>query len=170
MKFRHLVLSIAVVFSPAVVFAADGNLGASSQADTTITLEVPKLVQVSLASHSINIPFTTSGGTGASTGVCIYSKETSNVDVTVTTLNGSFAMENGVGNNIPYSVALSNSGGSLGTFAYNTPLAVADANTTSTTCGSAFPHTLDLDVAQAGIDAAPSGTYQDTVYITVAAQ
>lgn len=168
MKLQKTLFALAFACSPVVFAAGNGSLGESSEANTDIELVVPKLVQVSVGGD-ISLPYTTAGGTSNSAGLCIYSKETANVDVTITTDNGSFVLSDGT-DTVPYSVALSNTGGSIGGFTYNSALGVTDANTTAASCGGEFPHSLDVSVTQNDLDSAPASTYADTIYVTVAAQ
>lgn len=172
MKFQKTLFALAFACSSVVFAANDGNLGASSSGDTEVSVAIGDLVRV-LVEGDITLTHSVGANSTGGAGLCIYRNGSSSVNLTLTSGNpdasDGFQMVSGT-NNLPYSVSLSGDD-TVGSFTSGTFAALSGANSTSANCGGAgtYGHSLDVGVQSGDLDAAPAGTYSDTVTILVEA-
>ncbi|MEX1032640.1 MAG: hypothetical protein WDZ30_04720 [Cellvibrionaceae bacterium] len=169
MQLRRLIFPLALVCSPVVFGANDGTLGSTSTGDTDVSVTIGDLVQV-LVEGDISLTYTPGSNSTGTAGLCIYRNGSSSVDLTLSSANqdaGAFQMISGT-DLLPYAVALSGDD-TVGSIASGTGNTLTGANTTSSNCGGAgnFGHDIDVTVQGTDLDAAPAGTYVDTITILV---
>jgi len=172
MKLRNLVIPAALVFSPLAFSATDGALnGTSSTGTTDVSITIGDLVKVSVE-QDVSLTHTPGSPSTGSTGVCIYRNSDANVDVTLTSTNpgasDEFQMNDGGTNDILYTVDFSGSSTSASDVSSGTLTTISDENNTASDCAGGFSHDLDITVAAVDLDAAPAGSYSDTITILVA--
>lgn len=169
MKLRYLALPLSILAASSVVAETDGTLGATSEGSTDVSITISDLVQVSVEQDVALTQTLGSDSTGA-TGVCIYRNSDADVDVTLTSTNPSatnqFQLSDGT-NVIPYVVDLTGTSTNATDVASASTTTVTDENNVSADCGGAFPHSVDVTVAQADLESAQAGNYSDTITILV---
>jgi len=172
MKFRYLATAIVLTaLSPVAISATDGTLGATSTGETDVTITIGDVVQVLVEG---NVPLTYTPGVNSTGGttVCIYRNSNANVNVTLSSGNenaGVFRMNDGGTNFLPYSVDFTGSTTALTNVVSSAINAISDEDNASSNCGGApYSHSLDVTASSTDLDAAPAGSYLDTLTILAA--
>jgi len=168
MKFRLLATPFLLAcLSPVALAETDGTLGSTSTGDTDVTITIGDVVQVSVQ-QDVTLSYTPGSNSTGNTGVCLYRNSNDDVNVTLTSANpdgsNNFQMVDGA-NTIQYSVDFT--GGTTpvtGALSGDVNL-VDNVNSTSATCGGVYTHTLGVTASAVNLDAAPAGSYSDTVTI-----
>lgn len=169
MKFQKTLLALALVCSPVAFAATQGDLDStSSEGSTDVSITIDPLVQVTVQGDIALGSATAGTDATQGTGICIYRNGDADVDVTLTSEwadAGAFRMVHSVDGTefLGYSVDLS--GTAFDSGSANT---ISDENNSSSSCGGAWSHTLNVTVLGTDIDAATAGAYADTVTILVA--
>jgi hypothetical protein len=168
MKLKQVLLALSFVASPAAIAASNGSLGSTSSGETVVSVSVPDLVQVTVEGD-IGLTHVVGSNSTGSAGLCVYRNGTSSVDLTLTSSNpdglDGFRMISG-SNYLPYAIALSGDD-TVSSFTSGVAARLSGANTTSSSCSSSFGHNMDVTVQSSDLDAAPAGSYSDTVTILV---
>lgn len=181
MKFTKIALTSAVLLATGSAMSAvnlkDGDVGTSeSAAKAVVELVVGDALRVSDVD---NITFTDSTqSTDKSDDICVYHRgdDAYNIKFSSATSGASaFEMVNtsDASKKIAYTVKYENKGsgsaiGTAETITYNTNKAfTTGANQTSISCGGSNNGTFYLTTDETTLLAAPTGTYQDTLVITV---
>ena len=157
-------------------FAAnDGSLGeTSSEGDLTVTLNIEDRIQVTGLDDITVGPFTGSGNLAGETDFCVYRNGTGLYDLTATSANedsGAFRAING-SDLIPYEVRFDTDGDASN----GTSLASSSAETgitghaSSLNCGNANNASLNVRFLEADLLGALTGSYVDTLTVTVEPQ
>ncbi len=171
---------IALMASATAMAATDGTLDATqSQGSTDVTLDVSEVVQVSFPNGDIAIPFSTTTTTPVTEEFCIYTNASDGgVGVAINVLNdnsagaGQAAVLSDGTNEIEYSFDFQTQGGGA-TIASDidedgmAEVATSTANTSSATCAGGNSHQFVVTVPAANMAAAPTGSYSDTITVTV---
>jgi hypothetical protein len=172
-------LAVSSLCNSAAYAANDGTLGATSTGDVTITVEKAAVVQIS-GMTDMDIPSYTlgDGDQHRETTVCVYSSTASGgykVTVTGSGAAGAYTLTDG-SHTLAYTVIWNSGGaGSLGTTGSTLTAGTLSgaktlASTTSFDCNTNANPTAQLNInfAQAALDAAPAGNYTGvaTVLIT----
>ena len=155
------------------VFAANqGTLGATSQGDLTITLNIDPLVQISRID---DIPLGAYTGGGDMTGadnLCVYTNN-GGYDITASGsgTGGAFELAQGL-NTIPYTVEWATSAGAgSGTgLTSGTPLAGLGGTFSTPDCGATDNAQVIVTVSNTDLGAAPTGPYSGVLTLMVAPQ
>jgi hypothetical protein len=162
---------VAVVFASSLpVFAADGDLGATSTGQTDVSITIGDLVQV-LVEQNISLTHSVGINSEGDAGLCIYRNGSSDVKLTLTSAYPSgtgFQMTDGSSNYLTYTVDLSG-GDTVTMVGSGTVNTLAGADDSSSNCGGAgnYSHTLGVVVDSSDLDAAPAGDYADEITILV---
>lgn len=153
-------------------FAAnDGSLGATSQGDLDVIVDIPKRVQI----QGLNdIDLGSYGGTGdldKSDAFCVYSNAGGLYDLTTTSTNpdgNTFRVTDGA-SFLPYSVVVNDDTDPAGgqTVDHNQTLTSLTGSSTSATCGGGTNASLEVTFAEADLQGALAGTYTDTITLLV---
>lgn len=174
-KLSALAASVALVSAGPALAATDGNLGTGTGATSTgtslVTLTIPDLVKISNV-NDLTLAYNT--GTAqyeASDGVCVYRNGTGNYSITASSGNGtgSFVLNDGGGNTVPYTVSWKGTTLTEGTNDDNGGTFYA-GNTTSTTCAGGTNATVKAAVSETDAASAPQATYDDTLSLLVTAE
>ena len=147
----------------AMAATADGTLGATSTGTVDVTLTVPKLIRITgLATIALG-SYSGDGSdmTGTSPGCVRQNGTTATYGILVTSANGAFDLDAGAGT-LPYSVSW---GGSAVT--YNTNLASQAPDSTTLGACTSVADKLSVTVLGTDLDAAPGGSYSDTLTLVV---
>lgn len=168
--FKTLMVGAVATLSATSAFAAtETGLGPTSTGTSLIELDVLEEVRIN-GLEDISLSQYVPGG-GDITGtddVCIYYNNGNDVQMTWTSANGSFVLDN-AGETIPYAVEFDIS--TTGTYSgvtYNTPATAVGAADTVNGCGGLFPSTYRVTVTDTGSPLGVSnGTYADTLQILV---
>ena len=168
MKFRYLAVPAFVAcLSPLAIAANNGNLGSTSTGDTDVTITIGDVVQVSVQ-QNVSLTYTPGSPSNGSTGVCVYRNSDADVNVTLTSANpdaaNNFRMTDGA-NFILYGVDFTGSTTNVTGAVSGTANSISDENNASTNCGGAFSHSIDVTATAVNLDAAPAGSYTDTITI-----
>lgn len=167
MNYRNWVLPLALVCSPITMAATDGDLGATSEASTDVSIEITPVVRVSVE-QDIVLTYTAGDNSTGGTGLCIYRNADEDVDVTVQSDDASaFELISGA-SSLNYSVDLTGGSTNLSDLTSGLANTLSDENNTSSNCAGGYSHDLAVTVLAADLDAAPAGTYSDTIEILVA--
>ncbi|MDD9900171.1 MAG: hypothetical protein OXT65_04260 [Alphaproteobacteria bacterium] len=152
--------------------ASDGSLGSTSTGTSDVSLSIAAVYQITgLADLALGAY----AGTGNMTGnddVCVYTNDASgNYNVRITdssTLSAAdFSVQNaGSTSDIPFTVSWDDGGGASAV-TYNTQLASANADTSSTTCSGGTNANFAVDLLQADLQAAPADSYSTTLTIVI---
>ena len=168
----HIALASTLGLSSLPAFSADGTLGATSEGSSILTLDILDEV---LITGLGDIPITKTGfgalATGSGTepgGFCVYTNSsTGNYEITATSdatdSNANFQL---VGpsptDTIDYSVAVG--GVNLVAGAISTSDFAGSSNST---CAGDTPQTLEITIAAGDLQDKATGTYTDTLVLTV---
>jgi len=169
MKFSRIVAPIFIAcLSPMAMAATDGSLGSTSTGDTDVTITIGDVVQVTVQ-QDVGLTYTPGSPSTGATGVCVYRNSNANVNVTLTSANpdgsNNFRMSDGGTSFITYAVDLTGSTTNVIGAVSGTANTITDENNTSTNCGGAFSHSVGVTATAANLDAAPAGSYTDTITI-----
>lgn len=170
---KRLVIAAVAAFMAVGVYAADSELGATSTDTVPLKLTIPNLVRVS---GFTGIDLGSFDGATAETGNddgCIYSNNSGDYTVTVTSTNGSFVLKSLATDTVGYTVNWCDDTAAAGTcteVAYNVKsTAVSGADTLETDCATGGNNaSVKVDVAVADMLAVPSGVYEDDLLVLVA--
>ena len=169
MKIRHLAAPVLVAcLSPMAMAATDGTLGTTSTGTTVVDITLDEQIQVS-GLLDINLTYTAGVNSTGNTPLCIYRRNNAAIDLTLSSANEvgtDFNLSDGAATPtlLTYSVALSGDDTVAAVQSSNTNT-LANANTTSATCGGSPGHQIDVTVSAGVLDAAQAGTYSDTITI-----
>lgn len=151
--------------------AANGALGLSSSAQTTVSLTIPELVR---ASGAEDISLGAYGGSGALSGgadLCVYSNGSGNYQVRVTSnTGGGFGIRNAEGATLPMNVSWNNAAAASGAqqLSHGTPVAMTAADTTDPDCSSGGKNAnISVHISQETLSAAGPGQYAGTLAIMI---
>jgi hypothetical protein len=169
MKFRHLAAPLFLAcLSPMAFAATDGTLGATSTGDTDVTITIGDVVQVRVQTD-VGLSYTPGVDSTGSTGVCVYRNSDDDVNVTLTSTNpdgsDNFRMDDGGTNFVTYSVDFTGSTTNVTGAVSGAANTITDENNTASDCGGGFSHTLGVTATAVSLDAAPAGSYADTITI-----
>ena len=144
--------------------ATQGDLGATSTGSLDLEVVIPALVRVSNLSDVDFGSYDGEGDLSETQQICVYSNATDGYNLRAESVNvGGFALDSG-SNTLSYSVTI---GGVALT--ENSLVAMTGANTTSVNCGGGGDTAMVLTIAEPDLQAAPSGTYTDTLTLYVEA-
>ena len=165
MKLRLLAASLMLTMSATTFAASDGTVGATSTGTAVISVELPKLI---LATGFADLDFGTYAGTGALADDedirVSMNFATPTYSVIATADTGSFNLNAGGADNIPFTLSYNDQTGTAGRVAmtYNTLLTAQggghDALATATDNAN-----YSVDIAQAALQAVDAGAYTATV-------
>ena len=171
---KSIALASLVAASGTALAATDGTLGATSTGTTDITMQVDDAVMITGLE---DMPLGAYTGTAALTGAtafCVYRNGTGNYDVTLTSANSTttaFQAVNVDGDVVPYTVIYNDApipvGGTALASGVISPAPFV-GNGASRTCGGADNASLQVTFAQTVLDAAPTGSYSDTLTVLIA--
>ncbi len=176
MQFAKISLAVAAFAVSGITFAAtNGTPGPTSTGSSVVTIIKQDAVQITKV-DDLNFanPGFLSTAARLSDDVCVFST-TTGYNVTLTSLNGAagaFALSDGT-NSFPYAVAWGTTGFAAGA---GSPVTAGTALTGQTgdnvnpDCGGAAATNaaFDVTIAAADYNAAPTGTYTDTLTMVVA--
>ena len=147
--------------------ASDGTLGATSVGESEVTLIKDNAVMITnVADLDLGTHSTTATSLTASDDVCVFNS-TATYNVTVTSLNGAFALTDGT-NTIDYSLTWADSAGVPAPVLYNTTLPGLQGDRTSTNCNGGTNAAFAVEVAALDFNTAAPGNYTDTLTLTIA--
>ena len=171
MKTFKITLVALAVAATGVVSAAtsDGTIGTDSTGTADVTLIKQDAVQITnVDTLDLGTHATLAADRTADDDVCVFNS-TSSYNITFTSANGSFELQDGA-NSIPYSVAWSSNGGAVVPVAYSTAITGNTGDATSLTCGAAVTNAnFAVTVTAADFNAANPGNYSDTLTLFVEA-
>ena len=174
-----LLATVAAASVSGVATAADGTLGATSQADSIVTIVKDNAVRITGVD---DIDFGTQDFMNADAeqgdDVCVYST-TGDYTITASSANGAsgaFTMNTGAGDTLDYSVDWSTTTGTPNdvslTSGTKSPLLAGAGSqdvTTDFNCGGTGVNArFDVTIDDAAFNAAATGSYQDTLTLLVA--
>lgn len=156
-------LFLSALGHPAALLAADGRVGATSTASTTISLVIPHQIRITGLKDILLGRYEGAELTGSSPA-CVSRNGPGGYRVTVTSANGSFVLRSATqAIAIPYRVAWG-----ANTISYNTETGAFAIDHSSLAACTPVTDRLRVTVAPAGMDVAPPGTYGDTLNVMVA--
>ena len=172
-RIKKTFLSVLICFSSSPLFAAnDGPLAGTSQGDFDLILAVQDLVRVSRLD---DLNFGLYVGTGSPTNTedfCVYRSGTGAYQVTLTGdgAANAFTVTDGT-NIIPYAVEFDDSvaGGEV-TATTGVAITGQVGDPGQETCGDTDNASIDITFNQTDLQAAPTGNYNGTLTILIAAE
>jgi hypothetical protein len=182
MKLKQFLPALAAgsaLISGGALAADDGLLGvgaagtASSQGEAQVRLIVPHLVQISNMNDFYDLDNT--NGYSLTDGVCIYSNSGAydiQANSTNTSAAGTFQVTDG-SNYVGYTVAVDDGSGTLNTSLVESgtvSTGLPAPSQTSVNCGGGTNVDLTVTAVSTEVQAAPPGTYNDTLTLLVTAQ
>jgi len=169
MKYFKIALVTSAIAATGIVSAAtDGNLGVDSTGTSEVTLIKQDAVQITnVGDIDLGTHATLAGNQVVDDDVCVFNS-TSSYEITFTSANGAFVLEDGA-NSIPYTVDWSSNGGAAADVTYNTAIGGNTGDATSLTCGGGTNANFEVTVTAADFNAANPGNYTDTLTIFVEA-
>ena len=176
-KVTAIALSTAMLAGTAIApayAATNGSVGASSTGTSTVTAFVGSLVRVTAIDDLALGTWTGSGGLTTSDNVCVWTT-TGGYNVTATGSGGTgtdFELTNGASGTLAYSVSWDDTASSstLSAMTPGTALTgqVSGANTTDCNAGASLSATVAVEVAEADLTAADSGSYSGVLTLVIA--
>ena len=153
--------------------ASDGILGASSTGTADVSLTIEEVVRITDMDDFAFGSYSGSGALEADDNICVYHNGDGNYKVTITDdTTGSpsgFAVEGPLGD-IPMEVKWNDAPSTTGStlITYGVALAATNANTESENCATGgLSANMQVDLAEANIQAAPAGAYSSTIVVLV---
>lgn len=167
-KIATLVIATALVAGGA--YAADSELAGTSTDTIATELTVPMLVKVSMFdSIDLGTFNYVDNLTGTDDG-CVFSNNSGNYTVTMTSSTGAFNLESVAEVEVPVTVSwctAASGGGSCTALTYNTETSsIAGANTTDPTCASTANVSVKVVAAAADMKVAPA-TYSANLLVLI---
>ncbi len=165
-------LALASVAVPMAFAATDGNLGATSQGQLDLDLQVLDSVEITSLT---DIDFGTygagdTGGINSGDAFCVYVNGGDDYTITPTSTNGSFVLLGDTdGDAIEYTVKLagaSTGAAAASSVAYNSASATFQGSNYRD-CQSIDNASLDISIAEQEIRDATTDTYADTLILLV---
>jgi len=141
--------------------------------DFSITITVNgSLVRITSVDNIALGTYAQSGNVIANERFCVYS-QTGNYALTVSSTNqdnsGNFNLLNTVSSTLlPYSLSFIDSGSGQGTSAVSNLALSGSGDSSSETCGGTNNATLTLTIDEQGLQASETGSYSDTINLTIA--
>ena len=166
-------LAALALLGPATTHAAtDGALGLSSVGSTEISIVRGETAQASGLEDIVLAPWT-EGDTAprGTANACIYTS-TGSYQITASSSNGAggnFRLTSGTAF-INYRVRWNDGVSGLTLLSNGTPMTGFVGDSTSLNCGGANPATIQVNIRNAAISAAPTGAYSDTLTIMITPQ
>ncbi len=162
----------ALLLSTTAHSATDGTLGLTSTGTTDISIIKGDTAQITGFVDIVLAPWTTGDPAPAgSSPACVYTS-TGTYQMTATSANGvgtTFRLTDGT-NFINYGVQWNDGVGGFAATSNGTPLAGLTGDAVSTTCGGATPATVQVNITVGQMNAAPTGSYGDTLTVLIAPQ
>lgn len=162
----------ALLLSTTAQAATDGTLGLTSTGTTDISIIKGDTAQITGLTDIVLAPWTVGDPAPVGTSpACVYTS-TGTYQMTATSANGSgttFRLTDGT-NFINYTVQWNDGVGGLASTSNGTPLAGLTGDAVSTNCGGATPATVQVNISNAQMTAAPEGTYGDTLTVLITPQ
>lgn len=161
-----------VGISTALALATQGTPGATSAGDLIVSMTITNDVNVTNLADIVLGNYGGADLTGSSP-VCVYFNAANNYQITIDSNDtpGTFALEDGASNTIPYTVTYDDTNGAQ---AVTAGVAITGmdtgGNTTDDDCSTATADngTLAVSVLATDITGNPNGTYAETLDISVA--
>jgi len=155
--------------------ATDGTLGATSTATSTVSLTIPQRYQITGISDFAFGNYSGSGDLTSNDDVCVYTNDsTRQYKVRITDSSSlspsGFSVQNAAGTaHIAYTVKWNNQSGTNGNqnVSYNSHVNGENANNSSASCNGARNANLQVNVAQAALQAASGGAYSTTLTVVI---
>jgi len=169
---RALLVGLALLAPTAASAATDGAFGLTSVGSTDISIIRGETAMASGLEDIVLAPWT-EGDTpprGTATA-CIYTS-TGSYQVSASSSNGAggnFRLTSGA-SFINYRVRWNDGVSGLTLLANGTPVGGFVGDSTSLNCGGANPATIQVNISNAAISAAPTGAYSDTLTIMITPQ
>ena len=172
LSLNGLVVLGALMLSTTATAATDGTLGLTSTGTTDISIIKGDTAQITGLTDIVLAPWTINNPTPIGTSpACVYTS-TGTYQMTATSANGSgttFRLTDGT-NFINYTVQWNDGVGGLTPTSNGTPLAGLTGDAVSTNCGGATPATVHVNITNGQMNAAPEGTYGDTLTVLITPQ
>lgn len=166
-------LAALALLAPGTTRAAtDGALGLSSVGSTEISIIRGETAQASGLEDIVLAPWTEGDSAPRGTATaCIYTS-TGSYQISASSSNGAggrFRLTSGTAF-IDYRVRWNDGVSGLTLLSNGTPVAGFVGDSTSLDCGGANPATIQVNINNAAISAAPTGAYSDTLTIMITPQ
>lgn len=172
-KLALVASAIAVSASTVAIAATDGTLDLTSTGTSVVTIIKQNAVQITNVDDlNLGTHYTLTADEVASDDVCVFSS-TATYDITMSSGAGAtFALNDGGGNLMPYSVAWTGNGvvGPTPVVSGTTIGATFAGDAVSPTCAGGTNANFEVTVAQADFNAAANGSYTDTLTLLVSPQ
>jgi hypothetical protein len=175
MKSLNLVFTVTAalvvnLLSITAVFAANGDLGATSDADSLITIEVTDAVKIVNLDEITFEDYgdTDNGGTSANDNFCVYVNGAGTYSLTASTSGGTYTLTGGTtSDTIDYTVAF-NGAASTSTTAVDIDTASAEfTGSQSLTCAGGNNANVNIIITDAELLTALTDIYTQTLTVTV---
>lgn len=164
--------ALALLVPGSATAATDGALGLSSVGSTEISIVRGETAQASGLEDIVLAPWTEGDTAPRGTATaCIYTS-TGSYQITASSSNGAggnFRLTSGTAF-IDYRVRWNDGVSGLTLLSNGTPATGFVGDSTSLNCGGANPATIQVNIRNAAISAAPTGAYSDTLTIMITPQ
>ena len=165
-----LVAAGVIAFGAAAFAASDGTLGLNSTGTTDVTITKGEVAQITGLADIALAPWNTGSPPPAgNTNACVYTS-TGNYQVTASSANaggGNFRLTDSV-NFINYTVQWDDNSGGGPTGVTESTALTAQVGSTITNCGGSPNATVSVAITNGQMNAAPVGSYSDTLTLLIA--
>lgn len=161
-QFKLSLIAASLAFSGSVLAATDGSLGLTSVGESVVTIIKDNAVQITnvndidLGQHA-----TLAADLAVGDDVCVFSS-TSGYNVTITATGNTFALDSG-SDTIPFTLEWNGAA-----VTHGTQMTGLTGDNVSLNCGASTNANFEVTVLAADFNAAPPGTYTNTLSLTVA--
>jgi len=170
--FATTLLACGIAGVTAAVAVTQGSAGATSTGTSQLSLVINNKLNVTNLADTALGTYSGADMTG-SDSICVYYNQTASYKITFDGTNtpGTFVLDDGSSNTIPYTISYDDGGGASAITAATALTGQSTGgNTTDDDCVTATADngTVAYTVLATDITGNPNGTYTDTVQITVA--